>query len=228
MVRSARSVSITQMSRLRWLCVVVGVILLSSVATGFGAERSHPAVAASAFDIHNVDWASVTLPGAVCAAPKPIRLHHGRAFVTPIPRRWSRDSFYGKRGVTVDSGGNAVVFGDFAGSGEDDAGLNVDCNNGGGTADGALLYSWVIFSGSGGRLSAVGVVTPQVQPRDVLPTVPTIAIAPGTITVHEYFYGPYDATCCATGRATTIWTYADGALRPGVPVITKHPSTSPP
>ena len=111
--------------------------------------------------------------------PKPIRLHHGRAFVTPIPRRWSRDSFYGKRGVTVDSGRNAVVFGDFAGSGEDDAGLNVDCNNGGGTADGALLYSWVIFSGSGGRLSAVGVVTPQVQPATCCRRCPRSRSRPG-------------------------------------------------
>ncbi len=216
------------MSRLRWLLVVVAAILLSSAATGLGAERSQPTVAASAFDIHRVDWANVTLPGAACDASKPIRLHHGRAFVTPIPRRWSRDSFYGKRGVTVSSGWEAVVFGDLAGSGEDDAGLNVNCNNGGGTADGALLYSWVIFNGRGGRLSVVGIVTPQVQPHEVLPTILTIAIAPGKITAHEYFYGPDDATCCATGRATTTWAYADGALRPGVPVITKHPSTTPP
>jgi hypothetical protein len=216
------------MSRLRWLSVVVGAALLSSAATGFGAERSNPAAAASALDIHTVDWAGVTLPGAVCDASHPIRLHHSSAILTPIPRRWSRDSFAGKRGPTVDSAGDAVVFGDLAGSGEDDAGLNVDCNNGGGTADGALLYSWVIFSARGGRLSAVGVVTPRVQPHEVLPTLLTIAIAPGTVTAHEYFYGPDDATCCATGRATTTWTYADGALRPGVPVITKHPSTSPP
>jgi hypothetical protein len=216
------------MSRLRWLYAVVGAVLLSCASTGLGAERSRPAVAASAFDIHKVDWASVTLPGAACDASKPIRLHHGRAFVSPIPRRWSRDSFYGKRGITVGSAWDAVVFGDLAGSGEDDAGLNVDCNNGGGTADGALLYSWVIFSGRGGRLSAIGIVTPQVQPREVLPTLLTIAIAPGKITAHEYFYGPDDATCCSTGRATTTWTYADGALRSGVPVITKHPSTSPP
>ena len=208
--------------------MVVGAILLSSAATGLGAERRQPAVAASAFDIHKVDWASVTLPGATCDASKPIRLHHGNAFVTPIPRRWSRDSFDGKRGVTVSSAWDAVVFGDLAGSGEDDAGLNVNCNNGGGTADGALLYSWVIFSGHGGRLSVVGIVTPRVQPREVLPTPLTIAIAPGKITAHEYFYGPYDATCCSTGRATTTWTYADGVLRPGVPVITKHPSTTPP
>jgi hypothetical protein len=215
------------MSRLQKLCVVVGAVLLSSAATGFGAERSHPA-AAAAFDIHTVDWASVTLPGAVCDASHPIRLHHSSAIVTPIPRRWSGDSFAGKRGPTVDGGSDATLFANLAGSGEDDAGLNVSCNNGGGTADGALLYSWVIFGGRGGRLSVVGVLTPRVQPPEVLPTLIGIVPAPGKITAHEAFYGPDDATCCASGRATTVWTYQHGALRPGVPVITKHPSTSPP
>jgi hypothetical protein len=223
----SRSVSITRMSRLRWLCVVVGAVLLSSATAGLGAELSRPAAIAATFDIHKVNWAGVTLPGAACDASKPIHLRHGKAFITPIPRRWSRDRFYSK-GLTVGSASDAVVFGNLAGSGEDDAGLNVDCNNGGGTADGALLYSWVIFSGRAGRLSVVGVVTPRVQPHEVLPTILTIAIAPGKIVAHEYFYGPDDETCCATGRATTTWAYADGALRPGVPVITKHPSTSPP
>ncbi len=184
-------------------------------------------MSASAFDIHKVDWANVTLPGAACDAARPIRLHHGSAFITPIPRRWSQYSFAGRRGITVDSGRDAVVFGGLGGGGDDDAALNVSCNNGGGTADGALLYSWVIFSGRSGRLSVVGVITPQVQPPELLPTLLTIAPAPGQITAHEAFYGPDDATCCASGRATTIWTYAHGALHPGVPVITKHPSTSP-
>ncbi len=188
-------------------------------------SASRPTGTASAFDIHKVDWSSVTLPGSACGASQPIRLHHGSAFVTPIPRRWSRDSFPDRQGVTVYASSSAVVFGDLAGSGPDDAGLPVNCNNGGGTADGVLLYAWVLFSGSGGRLSVVGTVTPQVQPPDVLPTLLEIAITPGEITAHEGFYGPTDATCCASGRATTTWTYAHGALRPGVPVITRHPHT---
>ncbi len=200
---------------------MVAAVLLSSAAAGFGAERGRPALAASAFDLHKVDWASVTLPGSVCGASHPIRLYHGTAFITPVPRRWSRDSFPGARGVTVDAGWDAVIFGDLAGNGHDDAGLAVNCNNGGGTADGALLYAWVIFSGRGGRLSVVGIVTPRVQPPEELPTLIGIAIKPGEITTNESFYGPADATCCSSGRATTTWTYAHGTLRPGVPVITR-------
>jgi hypothetical protein len=219
------SVSIREVFRLRWLCLAVA-LLLSSAAAGFGSERSRAAAPAAALDLHKVDWSSVTLPGAVCGASKQIRLHHGRVFFSPIPRRWSRDHFYGKRGVTVDSGLAPVVFGDLAGNGGDDAGLSVDCTNGGGTADGVLLYSWVIFSGAGDRLSVLGIVTPRVQPSGELPTLIGIVIRPGKITAHEFFYGPADPTCCASGRATTIWTYTHGALRPGVPVITRRPNTS--
>jgi hypothetical protein len=206
--------------------MLVVAIVLSMAAAGFGAERSHPAKAASALNLHKVGWSNVTLPGAVCGASHSIRLRHGSAFVHPIPQRFSKDSFYGKRGVSVDGGWDSVVFGDLAGGGAADAGLMVSCNNGGGTADGALLYSWVIFSGAGGRLSTVGIVTPQVQPSEELPTLIEITIKHGAITAHEDFYGSVDPTCCASGRATTIWTYAGGALVPGAPKITSNPSSS--
>jgi len=224
------------MSRLRWLGVIVGALILGSAGAALGAEHGPSAGTASALDLHKLDWANVTLPGSVCGASRPIRLHHmgvrraeGTAFFTPIPRRWSRDDFYGKDGVTVDSGWAPVVYGDLAGSGvPDDAGLVVDCNNGGGTADGVLLYAWVVFSGGGGKLSVVGVVTPQVQAPNELPTTVEIAIHRGQIIAHEFWYGPYDPTAGGSGRATTTWTYAHGTLRPGAPVITKHPNTAPP
>jgi len=212
-------------SRPVWVSLVVGAALLSSAAAGFGGEPGRPALAASAIDLHKVGWGSVTLPGSVCGASEPIRLHHGSAFITPIPARFSGDSFPGRRGVTVDSAPDGVVFGDLEGSGRDYAGLAVNCNNGGGTADGVLLYAWVIFSGRGGRLSVVGTVTPQVQPSEQLPTQIEVAIKPGKITASEFFYGPADATCCSSGRATTIWTYAHRTLLPGMPAITRRPNT---
>jgi hypothetical protein len=204
--------------------LVAGVALLSGAAAGAG-EPGSPALAASAIDLRKVGWGSVTLPGSVCGASEPIRLHHGSAFISPVPARFSGDSFPGRRGVTVDSPPDSVVFGDLEGSGRDYAGLAVNCNNGGGTADGVLLYAWVIFSGRGGRLSVVGTVTPQVQPSGQLPTQIEIAIKPARITASEFFYGPADETCCSSGRATTIWTYADRALMPGMPTITRRPNT---
>ena len=154
-----------------------------------------------------------------------MRRGEGTALVTPIPRKWSQDSFYGRHSVEVDTGWISVVYGDLAGHGQDDAGLIFNCNNRGGTADGILLYGWVIFSGLDGQLSVVGVVTARIRPGTATPVM--ITIAPGRITAHEFFYGPSDPTCCASGRATTVWTYAHGRLRPGAPVITKQPVASP-
>jgi len=154
-----------------------------------------------------------------------MRSDEGTGLITPIPRRWSQDSFYGRHSVEVDTGWNPVVYGDLADNGHDDAGLIFDCNNGGGTADGILLDGWVIFSGLHGKLSVVGVVTARVRPGSATPVM--ITIAPGRITAHEFFYGPSDPTCCASGRATTVWTYAHGRLQPGLPVITKQPAASP-
>lgn len=181
----------------------------------------------SALDLHKVDWANATLPGAVCGAPHPIHLHHGKAFVSPIPHRFSHADFYGEHGVTVSAGPKADAYGDLTSSGTEDAGLNVVCTNGGGTADGQLLWSWVIYSDRGAKPSVLAVVFPRVQLPKEMPTLLQIAMRPGKLTAHEYFYGPYDGTCCSTGRAITIWTYTHGALVPGVPVITKEPQASP-
>lgn len=175
----------------------------------------------------------MTLP-SVCGGSRPIRLHRpswavrpaeGTALVTPIPRRWSQADFYGRHSLEVDTGWNPVVYGHLGGNAGDVAGLEFDCNNGGGTADGVLLYGWVIFSGLDSKLSVVGVVTARVRPGTATPVM--ITIAPGRITSHEFFYGPSDPTCCASGRATTVWTYAHGRLHPGVPVITKRPAAGP-
>jgi len=199
--------------------------MLCSAAVVLGASQSRSALAASVLDLHKVDWANATLPGAVCGAPHPIHLHQNKGFVSPIPHRFSHDDFYSQRGVDVGSG--PVVYGDLAGNHHDNAGLQVVCTNGGGTADGQLLWSWVIFSGRGARLSVLAVVFPRVQLPKEMPTLLQIAMRPGKLTAHEYFYGPYDGTCCSTGRATTIWTYTHGTLVPGVPVITKEPRASP-
>jgi hypothetical protein len=187
---------------------------------------SRAAAEGAALDLHAVAWANVTLPGAACGASQPIALDEGTGSVTPIPRRWASDHFYGKRAVTVNTDPNAVVYGDLEGNGTDDAALWVNCNNGGGTADGALLYDWVVFSGSSGRLSVVGVITPRVQPAGQLPTVLQVAIKPGKVVARESFYGRYDPTCCSSGRATTTWTYVHRTLSPGKPHITHRASTS--
>jgi hypothetical protein len=211
-----------------WIGSFAGAALLGSTTAGFAMERSRNAADAATQSLHGVAWGNVTLPGSACEARRPIAMHNGSGFVSPIPRHWSSAHFYGKRGVTVSDGPSAVVvYGELAGTGNENAGLQVLCSNGGGTADGQLLWDWVIFSDRDRRLSVVGVVKPKVQAPHEHATLLQIIMKPGELIAHEFFYGPYDGTCCSSGRATTIWTYSHGVLRASTPVITRRPRTSP-
>jgi len=42
--------------------------------------------------------------------------------------------------------------------------------------------------------------------------------------VPEYWYGTRDRACCPSGRATTVWRYANGVLRPEKTVVKRRPS----
>jgi hypothetical protein len=179
------------------------------LVTGFGA---------STLNIHRVDWDEVSVPGSVCGARHSIRLHKGRAVVDSP--RWPSVPH-----VSVHAGWNPDVYGDLDRVGQDEAALVVGCSNGGGTAAGFLAYAQVIFTTAGKSLRVIGVVTPQ-QPRKAnrLPTLLTVKIRRGKVTAREAWYGPNDGTCCPSGRTTTIWRYANGALKAGLPKITQAPS----
>lgn len=164
----------------------------------------------TSFAIQTVDWKNVTLPGSVCGALQPIRLQSGQATV-------ASSRFPGMTTVHVSL--STVVYGDLTGSGQDQAAVNIWCDNGSGTADGQLADSWVVYSAATRTLQVVGTLTTQ-QPGN--PNSPHVAyfntaaggivIAPGKITVHELWYASQDPTCCPSVQATTVWTYANGAL----------------
>jgi len=170
-------------------------------------------------DLRTVDWNNVAVPGRSCMQARDIRLHNGQALLP--------DDTHGNP-IKPESNGarydqlvlqTPVIYGDFEGDGHDDAAVTLDCNNNGGTADGAILYSVAVYSGRTGKATVLGLITPQHQLRDVLPTLLSVyAIAPRTITVREYWYGPNDPTCCPKGRATTRWSLSTGKI---VPVATK-------
>jgi len=187
--------------------VAAGLVL---VVFGFGGG-SRP----KSLNLHKVNWAEVTLPGSICGASHRIRLHHHLAVVASSRwRSWPR--------VTVDAGWNPVVYGNLDGDGQDEAALVVDCNNGGGTADGVLAYAQAIFTAAGNSPRVIGVVTPQ-RPDTYGAPLLTVSIRRGKIVAHEAWYGPNDGTCCPSGRATTNWTYAHGSLRPGKSHIERRP-----
>jgi hypothetical protein len=114
------------------------------------------------------------------------------------------------------------------GDGRDEAALSVVCTNGGGTADGQIRFTWVVFRGRPGRLQALAVIAAR-QRNNRSIHVPLlglpVTIWRGGVTVPEAWYGPYDATCCSSGRAETIWKLKKGKLRPARTIVFRPPST---
>jgi len=182
-----------------------------------------PGCGSHSLNLRGVNWRDATIPGAVCGATEPIRLHATGWGATAVVHS---TRFPGWSLVEVDAlwQGSRVVYGDLDGDGADEAALIVNCNNGGGTADGQLAFAAVIYTAGQRVPRVVGVVTPQVR-GDLGNHVPLleVAIRPGKVVSHEFFYGTADGTCCASGRATSIWKYAGGRLRVASVRVTKKP-----
>jgi hypothetical protein len=178
-------------------------------------------------DLHSLDWRTVTLPGGACGSSRPIRPH--RYEFGPAALIHADVDLLWWNPVVVDSW-SRPVFGDLDGDGRDEAALDVDCTNGGGTAGGQLAFRQVVFKAVGHTLYVVGVLTPR-QPlgpeTSHVPLSFVRAVERGKVIVSEAWYGPHDGDCCASGVAQTIWTYHAGKLRPTRTTILRKPWTSP-
>jgi hypothetical protein len=190
---------------------IVGAFVISVLVAGC-TTGSRPVAASGSLGIQSIHWRDVSVPGAVCHTAHPIHLHNDRAVIDSPPQLAARSS----RLVVQES---RVVYGDLNGNGEDAAGVLVSCSTTAGTADGQLADSWVIFTADGGSRRVVGTLAPRQPANPGLPHRPyfddgsaALRIDPGSITVHEAWYGLNDATCCPTMGATTVWTFAHGAL----------------
>ena len=179
-------------------------------------------------DIHAVDWNAVALPGGACGSSRPIRPRRAlgsgaEAFVHPdVDLLWWNP-------VWVYSWGKPS-FGDLDGDGRDEAALGVVCANGGGTAGGQLAFSVVVFKTVGRSLRVAGIVTPQ-QPLTPeighVPILSTVRFERRRLIAPETWYGPYDGTCCGSGRARTTWAYHAGRLIELHTTIVRKPWRSP-
>jgi len=115
--------------------------------------------------------------------------------------------------------GGAIFYGPLESS-ENVAALYVWCSNTGGTADGQIQSSLVVYSWVSGQLSVLSTLTPQ-QPSYGGSHVPYfdessggVTISPGSIMARELFYGGQVETCCPSGRATTVWTFSGNTFSP--------------
>jgi hypothetical protein len=193
--------------------------LAAVVAAVASAQRTLP--------LQAVGWQNETLPGAACKANSPIRLHN---HVAQISHTGFGDvnSSGSNRDLVQVAAAYDVTYGQLGGVGPA-AAVDVVCSNNGGTADGQIRFAEVVFSGSATDARAVGLITPQ-QPHLAkvghVPLLGKVKWVNGRIVVAEYWYGPNDPTCCASGRARTTWAYRTGKLTAVGTVVTKRPAGS--
>lgn len=199
--------------------------LLNAAALAAVVGVAGVASAQTTLPLQAVGWQNEALPGAACKASRPIRLHNHVAQI-------SHTGF----GDVNSSGSNPdlvrvaaayhVTYGRLGGVGPA-AAVDVVCSNNGGTADGQIRFAEVVFRGSATSARAVGLITPQQPHRAKVSHVPLLGKVKwlhGRIVVAEYWYGPNDPTCCASGRATTTWAYRTGKLTAVRTVVTKRPT----
>ncbi|GAA4604206.1 hypothetical protein GCM10023195_14260 [Actinoallomurus liliacearum] len=160
-------------------------------------------------NLRHYDWGNATIPVPFCSVTGTVRFTKKEA--TAPSTKWGN--------VHLVQLGD-VAYGDLLGNGHPVAALPLTCDNGGGTGDSELAAADVIFDGSSGRLSLVGVVTPQQPSAEITTNIDKVKITLGRIKAYEIWYRRPDASCCATGKAVTDWTYANGRLTPGPPQIT--------
>jgi hypothetical protein len=178
----------------------------TGLATTSSSTLSPTTLATPVADLHRVDWPNVTIPGQLCVVPGFITLRNGEA--TASSQRWGQ--------VHVGMQGTDAVYGDLDGDGDDEAAVTIWCDNGGGTAAGQLAQGLVVFDNPSGQLRTIGTVTPQHQPADVHTSfIDSLTFARGRLVAHELWYRNTDATCCPSGKATTVWKYTSGRLVPG-------------
>jgi hypothetical protein len=177
------------------VAVIVLVSLASVAIVGCGQSDSR------VFDLHAVDWQTVVLLGSICGGSQPIHLRGGQAVVRSTPWRPYRR-------MAVDTRFDRVAYGDLDGDSHDEAALGVDCNNGGGTADGILAFARVIFTGGRHAPQVIGVVTPQQQVSPhASPTLVQVRIKPAAV------FGTPKPPWTITGPDEGLWTVYGSLLR---------------
>jgi hypothetical protein len=203
-----------------WIGGVASAAAMAAVVAVAGV-----ASAQTSLPLQAVGWQNETLPRAVCKSSRSIRLHNHVARIAHTGFGNVNSSGSDPDLVRV-AGAYDVTYGRLGGVGPA-AAVDVVCSNNGGTADGQIRFADVVFSGSATSVRPVGLITPQQSGRSKVSHVPLLVKVKwvdGRVVVAEYWYGPNDPTCCASGRATTTWAYRTGKLTAVRTVITRRPT----
>ena len=189
--------------------LVVSSLAAAAALTATGGYAQ--AASAQTVSAHSVNWGNVTIPGQLCKVNGQIHLHNGQATV--------RHSGFG---MALDVLTTTVTHGYLA-HGLPVTALQIWCDNTGGTADGQLAEGIFVFDSPGGHAHLLGTLTPQ-HKTSAMVHIPFIAVnrieTTGHVAVTEFFYNLANATCCPSGRATTLWKWTGRTFIPGRTKIT--------
>jgi hypothetical protein len=189
--------------------LIVSSLAAAAALTATGGYAQ--VASAQTLSAHSVNWGDVTIPGQLCKVNGQIHLHNGTATV--------RHSGFG---MALDVLATTVTHGSLA-HGLPVTALQVWCDNTGGTADGQLAEGIMVFDSPGGHAHLLGTLTPQHKTSAML-HIPFIAVnrieTTGHVAVTEFFYHLANATCCPSGRATTLWKWTGRTFIPGRTKIT--------
>jgi hypothetical protein len=176
-----------------------------------------PPVSQAAPSLRNVDWANSSFPARVCGGVGVAVLHKGAARFRST--RWPQ---YAHVKVSLFK---PVAFGDIDGDGKPEAAVELWCDNNSGMAAGLLADSFVIYkAGRGTDRTVLGILhTTEPGPEGGRAYFARARIKRNEVSADEAWYGPYDPTCCPSGRATTVWTYDGTTLHAGTPKVTVKP-----
>jgi hypothetical protein len=185
-----------------------------SIVTG-GTAVGHPNGGTREGSVHTVDLDDLNYPSSVCAD------------VIDRPPRAGYDLEDGKARSAPDDPDPYVVtlrparsFGDVNDDGHDDVAVVLEC----GHESQPVPIGWIYtVDGSGPRPLAQVVLDPDDLPlSDVLDTsLRTVRITGSKVVTDWSVYLDGDALCCPTKTATVSWTWTNGLLAPGAPIITR-------
>jgi len=189
-------------------------LIVSSLAAAAAltATGGYSQASAQTLAMHSVNWGNVTIPGQLCEVKGNIQLHNGHATVR-------HNGF----GMALDVLTTTVTHGYLA-HGLPVTALQIWCIAGG-TADGELAEGIMVFDSPGGKPHLLGTLTPQ-HKTSAMVHIPSIVVnrieTTGHVAVTEFFYTPDNASCCPSGRATTLWKWTGRTFIPGRTKITSR------
>lgn len=188
----------------------------TDVVTGGTAVSQPGSGATGAGGIRTVDFADLTYPTSVCSdvIDDPPR---GGFQLTDGEAHAGEDEADGPYTVQLRQ---PRSFGDVNGDGHEDAALVLTCSRGGQP----VPMGWIYTADDSGPRPLAGVeLDPDSLPiTGVLDTsLSSVRIAGATVVTDWDVYLDGDALCCPAKTAVVVWTWTDGHLTPGTPMLTR-------